>query len=153
MRIPIRYIETYKPERSRPGTTEIAAALRKIAAIKGHQEVQRMIGGNKVWEEDYKTLVYGDSPEKEIDVVFWCRWPAYDMIFGVPAKTNRKYKTEGGFFHFRDIRRRKVACGFYVAINELEILVEGFKLTLKRAKNKSGRIKGLAATRMRAALA
>ena len=106
MKIPIKYIETCRPSRRR----KVTPILTKTP------------------------LVYGDTPKKLVDVVGWFRWPAYDFIFGVPSRTHRLYGAEAGFFTYRDTRTRKVACGFYVDMNELKLLVEGFSKILKRAK-------------------
>lgn len=77
-----------------------------------------------------------------IDVRYWHRWPSYDFIFGVPTRINPHYKNEAAYFVFRDTRRKKVRCGFYVDTRELEVLADGFKellrihrLTRKKARH------------------
>ncbi len=76
-------------------------------------------------------LTYTDGRGRAVDVLLWHRWPSYDFIFGVPAKTNPLRGVEAGFFQYRDTRKRNVSAGFYVDRRELEILVEGFTSLLK----------------------
>ncbi len=79
------------------------------------------------YEKFTKPLFYKVCRGQEIDVLRWIKWPGYDFIFGIPAKSNRYRKEESGFFQYRDRRRRKVKCGFYVDKTELKELYLGFK--------------------------
>lgn len=74
-----------------------------------------------------------------IDVRYWHRWPSYDFIFGVPARGHKYEKEEAAYFAYRDTRRRKVKCGFYVDMRELDILAAGFKELLRIAKRRAKR--------------
>lgn len=79
-------------------------------------------------------LKYRVNKAQQIDVIRWIKWPSYDFIFGVPAKTNMFRKKEAAFFQYRDTRRRKVKCGFYVDRGELKELYHGFKDLWERNK-------------------
>ncbi len=69
-------------------------------------------------------LVAGEA----IVVYLWVKYPSYDFIFGVPAKSSAKYQREYGFFQFR----KKLADGkftmwsIYLDQAELEEMKNGF---------------------------
>lgn len=71
--------------------------------------------------------------KKQIDVLLWVRWPSYDFIFGIPAKTNPLRGKEAGFFQYRDVRHKKVIKGFYFDKEELRCLIKGFQKIKKAA--------------------
>ena len=87
----------------------------------------------------YKTQTYRAGRGEEIDVLVWHRWPSYDFIFGVPAKTNRYHHDEAAFFQYRDVRHGIVKCGFYVDGRELAILADGFARLLKKSRSSKHR--------------
>lgn len=83
-----------------------------------------------------RALSYMAGRGELIDVILWHRWPSYDFIFGVPAHGNRHRVREAAFFQYRDVRRRRVVCGFYVDRRELKILLLGFKKLWERSRAK-----------------
>src|SRR3990167_3379649 len=89
-------------------------------------------GGNKTIK--YKVPLTYNAGRNAIDVLCWNRWPNYDFIFGVPASGSRYYNDEAAFFQYRDTRRKRVKCGFYVDKRELAILARGFKILEKYSK-------------------
>jgi hypothetical protein len=95
-------------------------------------------------------LVYQVCRGQKIDVILWHKWGckkwdgpfAYDFIFGTPAADNPYRKAEAGFFQYRDRRKKKVVCGFYVDMKELEVLARGFNRVLRIAKRRRKTRKG-----------
>lgn len=89
-------------------------------------DVQTYAPGGGDTSTQYSMPIKYRMGREAIDVLLWHRWPSYDFIFGVPAKTNKYRKEEVAFFQYRDVRAKKVKCGFYVDTEELEILLRGF---------------------------
>lgn len=82
-------------------------------------------------------LIYEPTKGEVIDVIFWVRYPDYDMIFGVPEKSNARFEKEVGFFQLRDTRAKTVKKGFYIDIAECEELIKGFTKILEVSKEHS----------------
>lgn len=81
-------------------------------------------------------FVYEPVRGEKVKVVAWVRYPSYDFIFGVPDKTNPKYKKEVAFFQVRDTRLKKVMAGCYLDVEELEEFINGFlKIRMFSPKN------------------
>ena len=98
-------------------------------------------GKNPPDEQDIRnsdnTFYYRNKDEK-IEVIYWVRYPAYDMIFGIPVKgENKKYKKEVGFFQFRDTNAKKIREGFYLDVVEVLELVRGFARMVDISKDNS----------------
>ena len=85
---------------------------------------------------DFYNAVYEPVPNEVVEVVSWHRWPAYDFIFGIPAKDSPKHEKEIGFFKFRD-SRVDVKMAFYIDITECEALIKGFQQILEESKTNS----------------
>lgn len=79
-------------------------------------------------------LQYEPQAGELIDVAYWCRFPSYDFIFGVPHKSNPKYAKEVGFFQYRNTKHKRTLMGFYVDCNELFELFKGFDSLLNMSK-------------------
>ena len=72
-------------------------------------------------------LTYEPQAGELIHVLLWERYPSYDFIFGVPAKTSPFYEKEVGFFQFRGTRAKVVRQGFYVDVLECLTMIDGFR--------------------------
>ncbi len=81
-------------------------------------------------------LVYEPVDGETIRVILWERYPDYDMIFGVPDKTNPRYEKELGFFTVRRVGHLSYS-GHYFDLKESEAMVEGFQRLLNFSKGHS----------------
>jgi len=85
-------------------------------------------------------LVYEPVIGEKVLVTFWCRYPNYDFIFGVPDKSSPKYEKEISFVQFRDTREKKVKMGMYLDVEETQEMIAGMKKCLKVSKKNSPHI-------------
>lgn len=96
-------------------------------AIKIPNELKKQKFKKSIVKRHDELADYEPKDGERIKVVLWSRWPSYDFIFGFPAKDNPMYGTEYAFFQYRDTRQKKVLSGFYLDVEELNTMLEGFK--------------------------
>ena len=109
--------------------------MSKVFKIPTH--VIKYESGKPPENTDFDELIYEPTDGEIINVVRWERYPDYDYIFGVPAKTNPKYKLEVGFFQFRDTRSKLIQVGYYCDILECLGLINGFSIIAKTSQTHS----------------
>lgn len=86
--------------------------------------------------EEADIVIYEPVEGETINVLLWERYPDYDMIFGVPDKTSKRYEKEMGFFTVRRVGHISYT-GHYFDLLESEAMVEGFKKILELSKTHS----------------
>lgn len=98
----------------------------ELSAEKGFVFIPHREGIGNYSEKFEKPMKYELKKGEVLDVFYWVKWPSYDFIFGKPAKDNPYKKQEAAFFQYRNRKKKKVICGFYLDKNELQEIKKGF---------------------------
>ena len=96
----------------------------------------RFKNGGKPPKVSLKSWKYCFKERDCVDVKYWCIWPNYDFVFGIPDENNPYRKKEVALFQLRDTRKKKIIKGFYIDYNELQRLTEGFSKVFKIVKRR-----------------
>lgn len=79
---------------------------------------------------------YEVSKGEVVLVSYWCRFPSYDFLFGVPHKDSPKYEKEFGYFQFRKKREDGSQTGWSIYCDQIELeeMISGFLRILSVSK-------------------